>query len=76
MLLLALIYGVSSSNVECTGKSAILSSLECNAWMNFHDSTDGPKWKECAELRTDPCGCNEAAHDASVKCLGGNIVEM
>ena len=42
----------------CAGKSAGLDDDDCAAWHDVFDATGGNStWKDCGDLRDDPCGC-------------------
>lgn len=42
----------------CAGKSAGLHDDDCAAWHDVFDATGGNStWKDCGDLRDDPCGC-------------------
>jgi hypothetical protein len=60
----------------CTGKSTDLAAVECAVWKDFYDATNGPKWSDCSDARSDPCSCNWAVHDVEVGCKGGHITYM
>jgi hypothetical protein len=44
----------------CTGYSRTwgLARVECAAWQDLYDSTNGPKWNYCSDSRSDPCSCS------------------
>jgi hypothetical protein len=58
----------------CSGKSAGLAAVECAAWQDFYDATNGPHWSECYDARSDPCSCSTS--DAEANCTGGHITYM
>ena len=45
---------------NCTGASIALEPVQCDAWMDFYDATDGKAWIVCNDTRTDPCSCKGA----------------
>ena len=47
----------------CLGGSLGLDVVDCDAWVSLYDAMGGAHWPQswrdgCADLRTDPCGCN------------------
>jgi hypothetical protein len=67
---------VCSLPSTCTGESADLAAVECAAWQDLYDATNGPKWSSCSDARSDPCSCrNEGpgCHSCRVGCTGGHI---
>jgi Leucine-rich repeat (LRR) protein len=57
--------------ITCKGESARVDLAQCSAWQDLYDSTNGPKWEDCSELRSDPCAC------FLVNCEGGqNITKI
>lgn len=48
---------VAKDRPVCTGASWGLDVSECDAWVEFYDTLNGPNWKECSEYRLDPCAC-------------------
>jgi hypothetical protein len=63
----------------CTGVSAGLAAGECAAWQELYDATNGPKWSECSDARSDPCSCSTSGPGgdyAEVRCTGGHIIYM
>jgi hypothetical protein len=57
----------------CTGKSADLAVVECSAWQELYDVTNGPKWSHCSDARSDPCSCSYGSGDGGVYCSGGHF---
>ena len=81
LLLLLLAHGVAApAPSPCTGTSLALPAAECNAWVEFFDSTQGLMggWSECTENRLDPCACSyDTLPDAGVGCTrSGHIAQM
>jgi hypothetical protein len=58
------------NSVNCKGKSIGVGLHQCSAWQDICDSTNGLKWDDCSEFRSDPCACY------MVKCDGGNITSI
>jgi Leucine-rich repeat (LRR) protein len=54
--------------VNCKGKSIGVGLHQCSAWQDIYDSTNGLKWDDCSEFRSDPCACY------MVKCEGGQNI--
>jgi hypothetical protein len=59
----------------CMGESADLAALECAAWQDLYDATDGPKWSHCSDARSDPCSCSYG-DNGQVDCTGGHITTL
>jgi hypothetical protein len=61
----------------CTGNSTDLAAVECAAWQDLYDATNGPKWSPyCSDARSDPCSCNFGGHSTipygyGLRCTGG-----
>ena len=69
LLTSALLSVALAASTPCTGSSSGLSQKECDAWHNFYDALDGPKWTAfCADKRDDPCACNSGVGNP---CKGG-----
>jgi hypothetical protein len=45
----------------CSHFSAEIPEVECKAWQAIYDSTGGENWKDCSDLRHDPCQCRRVA---------------
>ena len=54
--------------------SSDLSAADCNAWVDFFDSTGGAGWLNCSQYRLDPCAC--AIDPMGVKCVNSSIKQM
>jgi hypothetical protein len=57
----------------CTGNSTSLTPVDCDAWQELYDSTNGMKWSVCPNSRSDPCSCSKYA---LVACTDGHINKM
>jgi len=47
----------------CTGTSANVTQVQCDAWGDFYDATGGDSWavygtRICEGAREDPCSCH------------------
>jgi hypothetical protein len=62
--------------ITCTGNSADLAGVECAAWQDFYDATNGPQWSHCSDARSDPCSCYIKDVGDPVACTGGHITRM
>jgi Leucine-rich repeat (LRR) protein len=60
----------------CYGKSADLPAVECAAWQDLYDATNGPKWGSCSDLRSDPCSCSYSSGGYGVGCTGGYVTSI
>lgn len=64
----------TTKKTVCMGASIGLDTVECDAWAEFYDATDGPNWAPGlgSGLRTDPCGtpvnASKDGWDVKVKC--------
>jgi len=70
---------VKNCGVECAtckGKSADLAAVECGAWQDLYDATNGAQWSHCSDARSDPCSCGDGGGGAGVDCTGGHITSM
>jgi hypothetical protein len=71
LLLCATYHGVSAATGNCIGKSKNLTAVDCGAWQDLYNSTNGPKWDDCSDIRSDPCACG-----SRVTCAGGYITTI
>ena len=78
-LVVALCARRALGNVPCIGKdphtgSSVLDEAQCGAWQDIYDSTHGPSWVHCRDLRDDPCACSAVnCTDFSGKGCGINV---
>ena len=56
----------------CNGSSTNLQQAQCDAWVNFYDSTGGSGWTYCAGTRTDPCSCQGYQDAQGPTCSADN----
>ena len=64
------------SGQPCVGNSTSLKPTQCEAWVDFYDSTGGKDWEFCSDNRLDPCSCTNQKQPAVVHCNGGDITEV
>jgi hypothetical protein len=48
--------------------------VDCAAWQDLYDATNGPNWSQWADARSDPCSCTSSS--GSVECTGGHITSL
>jgi hypothetical protein len=60
------------NSTTCTGNSTGLAPVECAAWQELYDSSNGAKWEDCSKSRSDPCSCARA-YGRGCTCINGHI---